>query len=465
MEDKQIKKVRKSSAVPAQTGTEKNSAPKKEFEKNKEQLEKENQAILDQAEKLLKEEAALKHNSEKISSKTKNINKEKENTTLANQNDFQKINEQIGSLKSKISLLTTALVITIAGSAFAYYYINEHKFDDLKHLNQSILASEKSALEAESRINILYSNILEKDKRADRLFTDNADLKAQNNAIKNNQENLKQLVEKTVEENDRINTRLNNYEDRNPNDWLIAKSFNLISTAQNIIQFSNDIKSALLCLEQADLLLVKIDEAKINAVREAISQDQMALQNIPFVDVKGLSFKLDSVYDNTDKMPLNEFLDSNHAENSFKKENEPTAQLRDWKMNLWSSVKEFSSRFIEVRRRSDTVVNQFLSPDQTKILLKNVKTEILLAKVALVNQDEQSFTHSVNQVITHIKSYFDVNNEIVQANIDALNELLNTKITTEKPQALKSYELMNAVVQDRFHLYKDQKKSKEVQAK
>lgn len=459
MEDKQIRKVRKSSAVNTQSGAEKNSVPNKDIDKTK--LEQENKAILDQAEKLLKEEAQIKH--EKTATKHHNVNKEIENTTLTNQNDFQKINEQIHSLKSRVSLLATALVITIAGSAFGYYYINEHKYDDFKHLNQSILASEKSALEAESRINILYSNILEKDKRADRLFADNADLKAQNNAIKNNEENLKQLVEKTLEDNQRISLRLNSYEDRNPNDWLIAKSYNLISSAQNILQFGNDIKSALFCLEQADLLLVKIDEAKISAVREAISQDQISLQNIPFVDIKGVAFKLDSIYDNTDKMPLNEFLDAKNAENSFKKNNEPTSQISDWKMNLWSSVKEFSSRFVEVRRRSDTVVNQFLSPDQTKILLKNIKTELLLAKVALYNQDEESFSHGVDQVITHIQSYFDVNNEIVQANIDVLKELKKSRIKVEKPEALKSYGLMNSVVQEKFQLYKDQKK--EVQAK
>lgn len=64
----------------------------------------------------------------------------------------------------------------------------------------------------------------------------------------------------------------------------------------------------------------------------------------------------------------------------LQKVNEPSDQVKDWKQNLWTSVKEFSSRFIEVRRREDSVVNQFLSPDQTKILLKTSRQNFYYQK-------------------------------------------------------------------------------------
>ena len=132
--------------------------------------------------------------------------------------------------------------------------------------------------------------------------------------------------------------------------------------------------------------------------------------------------------------------------------------LQDWKQNLWTSVKEFSSRFIEVRRREDSVVNQFLSPDQTKILLKNIKTELLLSKVAVFNHDEESFNHNIREIQDHIRSYFDVSNEIVQNNLKSLDELAELKIKLDKPQQLSCIKLFNSLAQEKFNLYETQKK-------
>ncbi len=77
---------------------------------------------------------------------------------------------------------------------------------------------------------------------------------------------------------------------------------------------------------------------KVNTIREAIIQDTIYFQNLPAIDVTGIFLKLDSIYNNTDNMPLNEFLSAN-SKDAFKKVNEPSDQVKDWKQNLCRSCK------------------------------------------------------------------------------------------------------------------------------
>ncbi|MGN0901994.1 MAG: uroporphyrinogen-III C-methyltransferase, partial [Succinivibrio sp.] len=163
--------------------------------------------------------------------------------------------------------------------------------------------------------------------------------------------------------------------------------------------------------------------------------------------------------DSIDKMPLNEFLDSKLKEDIFAKKDVDSSDLKNWKENLKASIANFSKRFIEIRRRDESMVNQFLSPEQTKILLKNLQTEIILLKVALSNQDEIAFRSGLQELASHIRSYFDCNSEIVKTNLEIINELDNASIRPDKPETLASFNLFKDLVTDRFHLYKAQKQS------
>lgn len=439
---------------------------------NKEQarLEQELDATLDQAAILLEAEPSTisnKNNQNKkdekdspkdSSNKVNNEAMTKENTPKVDANAVVTHEHlQIRTLQNKVNFLAFSLILAIGAAGFGAYYLDKHKYDDFAILKAQIDKSQEQVLSAKEKIDALYEQIKEKDARASSLLATNDELKNQNNVLKSNEENLKKQSDLALERAENVNIRLNNYENRNPNDWLIAQSFFLVSNAQNLLSFSDNIDAALLNLQNADILLVKIDDPQINQIREAINKDILSLKSVAHVDFKGMFYKLDSIYDNTDKMPLNEFLDERQKQNSYKKGEVTTDSVKDWKSNVMHSLKEFSSRFIEIRRRNDAVVNQFLSPDQTNILTQNIKTEILLTKVALFNRDEASFSKNINEIITHLSAYYDVDNAIVKTNLDALNELKDTKLSSNKKDSLDSFTLFNTVAKDKFNLYKVQK--------
>ena len=367
---------------------------------------------------------------------------------------------QYSSIKRSVTFLYLALALAIGAAGYGAYYMEQHKYDHLAEFEKKISANAANVDKTFQKIQSIYEEVKAKDDRIAALLHENDELKGINNVLKNSVDELQKLVGTSIENEEKINVRLHQYESRNPNDWLVAKSYFLVSNAQNLLETSDNIKAALFNLENAQVILARIDDPEIIKVRDAIFSDIQTLKSVSPVDVRGISFKLDSVLNNTDAMPLNEFLESNIK--VFKKKDEVTDDIKDWKQNLLTSLKSFSSRFIEIRRRDEAIVNQFLSPEQTGILLKNLKTQLLLAKVALYQQDEQAFMHNIDEVISSLNNYYDLKNSTVAANLETLKELKEGTIVLKKPESLKSYPLISKVATDKFNLYSAQR-AKEAQ--
>ncbi len=434
-------------------------------EQNLEQLEKEAIAIEKVAKDLLHSESQYRPSSDNDKPVEANNHKKEENMTdTKNKNNSIKeeipLSGEIRSLKTKINVLTALMIAVISGAGFGAYYFHQHRFDDINELASKIEATKLEVSDKALKVESLSNDVKAKDARMDELFTQNSQIIANNNVIKTSTEDLKQLVELYGANTQSVSNRLKDYEDRKPNDWLIAQSYFLVTNAQNILELTDNVSAALLNLERADILIAKIDEDEIIRLREALSKDIAKLKALPVLDTRGMNMKLDCIYNAVSQMPLNEFLRANR--DKFESEqNAKTAEIKDWKNNLLESLKDFSSRFIEVRRRDENIVNQFLSPDQTKILMKNIQTEILLAKVAIFNQDQEAFIQNLSQVNQQLKAYFDPNSELVASSLESLDELIKQTITYKSKGSLSSYEKFQNIATDRFHLYKVEKNSVE----
>ena len=444
---KDIKKeTPKSAEIPNDKTERKNKGPSEEHNSNP-QENKENKSVANtQLTELQKKEEPLHMNDEKTQQ-------------IVPATEYDRLLPQVSSLKSRVNLLTFALILVIGAAGYGAYYLDKQKYSDIMEIQHQVQQTSANVTATEGKINDLYNQIKAKDERVTNLLKANDELKNQNNILKSQQETLQKTIDKANKQTEAVNIRLNDYMDRNPNDWLVAKSYFLVSNAQNILSFSDNIEGVLLNLSQADMLLVKIDEPAVNQIREAISKDILSLKKVEHVDSKGILYKLDSVYNNVDNMPLNEFLTEAQKKAAYQKAKGTTDSVSDWKENLLTSLKEFSSRFIEVRRRNDGVVNQYLSPEQSAILLQNIKTEILLAKIALFNKDQESFAHNLDEIKKHISAYYDINNADVTANLEIIDEISNNNIASAKPDQLSSVPLFNAHAQTRFNLYKNQKKA------
>ena len=197
-------------------------------EQTLEQLEKEAIAIEEVAKDLLHSESKYRPSSDNKPVEANN-HKEENMTDTKNKNNSIKeetaVSGEIRSLKTKINVLTALMIAVISGAGFGAYYFHQHRFDDINELASKIEATRLDVSEKALKIEALSREIMSKDARMDELFTQNSQIIANNNVIKTSTEDLKQLVELYGANTQSVSNRLKDYEDRKPNDWLIAQGW------------------------------------------------------------------------------------------------------------------------------------------------------------------------------------------------------------------------------------------------
>ena len=193
----------------------------KEIQQQK-KLEQEYLIANEQAQNLRNQDAFARNlvESEKASQST--LKNKDPNMSEKIQDHTQDINAlKIDALKSRVNFLTFSLIIVIGAVALGGYYLDTHKndkFEQIQAIANDVQENKELVINAQRHVDKVFEEVKEKDSRIDTLFASNADLKSQNNLLKNSAEELTKRVENSLDEAAKINIRLNNYEARNPND-------------------------------------------------------------------------------------------------------------------------------------------------------------------------------------------------------------------------------------------------------
>lgn len=391
--------------------------------KVEEALSKEALAIEEQA-KVLKE-SEIKNKEESKIAITPSI--------TCSPEDIKNLEKKVKSLKGFSAFLSVVLIATIVASGFGGYYLYEIK---------GLQANYNNSLDL---IKNTESNIKEAEQASVKNKEEFKDLIAENNKIIESNKELSEKVQSFQDEvtklSSSVNNRLAQYESRDPDAWKKAHSYFLVSSAYRMAIFSKDTKAAVNCLQSADQLLVDIEEKSINKIRKALSNDIIALNSIPTIDLRGLINKIDAVYNNLNNLPLKEVTTPEQRANAYKKEADISENIKQWSSNLLESLKDFSSRFVEIRRRDEGAVNAFLSADQGKLLLENLRSQLLLAKQAVYEKDNEGYKNDIDQVIALIKGYYNSESPVYQATLKTLEDLKSATVDVTVPDTLESYNL------------------------
>lgn len=322
-----------------------------------------------------------------------------------------------------LSLLVFLLIIAVsAGSYFGYAEIEK-----LKVQNQTLTESYATIERAKDTIMSASQDIHTYKNINSQLQNDNFALRSQNEEIRGTIESTQDLVTT-------VNQRLDRYEKRNPNDWFITNAFFLLSQAHQNVIYEQQIETAIYKMKFADKLLEHIVDPKILELRKSIAKDLTALENQPKIDFTGLAFSLDNVYANVEKLTLT----------GREVTQEAPAQPADttqgsWTDNLLNSARDFSQRFIEIRRKSPNSIDEFITPALGSMLKETVKVRINLAKSNVMYHDEASYKTNLQQAYEYLDKYFDHNDPTLEATLTKIKELLDTKIKYELETGLESY--------------------------
>ncbi len=396
-------------------------------------LEAEAQVIEEQAEALKKEEQAQRSQAVTTTNNTKVAPKD--------------LPQQLQQVKGRVSILTALTVLVIAGAAAGGFFLSEQ-------LNKAVVESnavKASSQDAADRADKILATFSEQNARISTLLETNDKLKDENQSLKADMAALSSRLDVTDQKLADASLKLSQYEQRNPNDWMLAQAYFLVNSAYQAAVFQADTTSALWCLKDADALLLNMEDQEVVAIRKAIASDLIKLANVPSVDKRGILFKLDSVCENLSAMTLNGMDDSFGAKNKLKQEDSGlVSDISNWQSNLWRAVKDFSSRFIEIRRRDDHALSEFLSSAQEETLRENIRALLLLAKQSLTQSDAASYKSNINQAIELIQGYYDASSEATKANLATLDSIKDLQVVVDVPSVLSSYSTFRELASSRL---------------
>src|SRR5450759_3275608 len=87
-------------------------------------------------------------------------------------------------------------------------------------------------------------------------------------------------------------------------EWALTEIEQVLQLASQQLQLARNVPSALAALQLADTKLQRLDRPQFLPLRRALSRDIDRLKAVPFVDIDGMSLKLDQAQAQVDALPL-----------------------------------------------------------------------------------------------------------------------------------------------------------------
>ncbi len=193
----------------------------------------------------------------------------------------------------------------------------------------------------------------------------------------------------------------------------LAEVEQILVLASQQLSLGGNVQAALAGLQVADGKLARLDRPQLAPLRRALARDMDRLKAVPYVDVAGISIKLDQVIGAIDALPLAKDERLPPPRDGGFAGDDP-AWLR-FLRDLWNDLRSVIR--VEV---SDRPAAPLITPQQSFFLRENLRLRLLSARLALLSRDERAFRADLQAASGWLKQYFDLQSKPVQAALATL---------------------------------------------
>lgn len=207
----------------------------------------------------------------------------------------------------------------------------------------------------------------------------------------------------------------------------LAELEQMLTFASQQLQLSGDVNLALTGLNNIDQQLARLNRPELISVRQAITSDMDTLKAMPYLDVVGVTAKLDSLINKVDTLPL--LIDEGH---DTPVKHQPLAKdagaLQQFVLEIWHEFKQL----IQIRRM-DKPEAALLTPEQAFFLRENIKLRLLSARSSLLQRNEAAFRTDVAAIKRYLNDYFDTQMPMTQGALQVIKQLEEQQIRVALP--------------------------------
>ena len=180
------------------------------------------------------------------------------------------------------------------------------------------------------------------------------------------------------------------------------------------LQLAGNLPIAVQALQSADAQLARLDRPAHLPLRKALAKDLARLNALPFVDMPGISLRLEQLLLGVDKMPL-----VSHGRPEKKAENEKAPTAQSWWERTGGAIWQEVKGLVRIQRfdRDDVVL---LAPGQGY-------------RLALFAHDQWTFRNELKVAHDMLTRHFEAGDKSVQTALATLAQMTTTEINVELP--------------------------------
>ncbi|PKO38654.1 MAG: hypothetical protein CVU31_18600 [Betaproteobacteria bacterium HGW-Betaproteobacteria-4] len=214
-----------------------------------------------------------------------------------------------------------------------------------------------------------------------------------------------------------------------------------ITLAGQQLQLAGNLPVAVLALQAADAQLARLDRPAHLPLRKALAKDLARLKALPFVDMAGISLRLEQVLVGIDKLPL-----ASYGRPEKTAENEMPAADQAWWQSTGRAIWQEVKGLIRIQR-FDHDEAALLAPGQSYLLRENLKLRLLNARLALFARDQWTFQNELKVAQDMLARHFVPDDKAVTAARTTLRQMMASEIKLELPTLVDSQAALRSLRQ------------------
>lgn len=197
-------------------------------------------------------------------------------------------------------------------------------------------------------------------------------------------------------------------------DWLQGEIEHLLNIANQELQLSGNVKTALIALETAASRLDAANQPQYFSLRRALGQDIATLKAEPYLDTTGLSLRLSQLAEEAQQLPLNFDLRHQPAPAAPIRSTPASNRWLQFSQSLWRDIRGL----VQIRRIQGEA--PVLPPTEAYFVHENLRLHLLSGRLALLQRDAQTYQNDLDIAGQMLDRYFDRKDPAV---IDARRQL------------------------------------------
>ncbi|VVE42459.1 uroporphyrinogen-III C-methyltransferase [Pandoraea cepalis] len=222
----------------------------------------------------------------------------------------------------------------------------------------------------------------------------------------------------------------------NRDEWVLAETEQIVTSANQQLQLTGNVRGALIALEGADARLARSGAPQLAGVRDALKKDIDRLKAVPAADLPQLTGKLDQAIAMVDTLPLQaeeRRVDPTSAAGGAAGAGSVSEAgwIATWH-RLSSEMLGSLKQLVQVRRLDDPDV-MLVAPEQGAFLRANLKLRLLNARLALLARNASAVHSDVVVAQAALDKYFDAKSRRIAAVKTLLDQVDAGSRTIELP--------------------------------